>query len=579
VVTEDPRLSLTVKAIFLDNDNELLLSAVSSFEICVKYSLGKFLPKEEPATFIVMRLFCALLILNSALTFQNQWPTLGVRWAPELSVDLAGLLLFLVWATERLFWQGLWVRRLALGVCLLLVAGRYVDVTAPALVGRPVNLYWDVRHLPALLAMFLENVVWSEVLLGFGAVVVAVILVVVALYGAVAVLVDALSDVTTRRWLGALSIVSIVLFVAGRMSPQWEVEHSFARPVTGLLLEQGRLLWVAVGSGRREWLVRESPVVESNLQRLRGGDVYLIFFESYGAVAFDDPRFAEPLAGDRAELQQSLAKQGWQAASARVESSTFGGASWLAHATLLSGLRLQDQGDYEQLLTTGRTVLPDRFTEQGYRCIALLPGLRYEWPEGRFYGFDWIYDARHLRYSGPAYGWWTIPDQFSLYRVHRAEVERNGRPPLLIFFATISSHSPFSPVPPYFADWTQFDRMETAENDRFEPITLQQRVNGEQLGLAYLQSIRYDFNVLGGYLQHYAPPNALFVVLGDHQPPAAVSGRHASWQVPVHVVSRDAMLVQAFVAAGFRAGWTPGGESLGGMEKLNPLLLRILHAD
>lgn len=35
----------------------------------------------------------ALFVLNSALTFQNRWPTVGVRWVPELSIELTALLL------------------------------------------------------------------------------------------------------------------------------------------------------------------------------------------------------------------------------------------------------------------------------------------------------------------------------------------------------------------------------------------------------------------------------------------------------------------------------------------------------
>ena len=31
--------------------------------------------------------------------------------------------------------------------------GRYAEVTAPALYGRPVNLYWDSRHVSAVAAM------------------------------------------------------------------------------------------------------------------------------------------------------------------------------------------------------------------------------------------------------------------------------------------------------------------------------------------------------------------------------------------------------------------------------------------
>jgi len=45
----------------------------------------------------------ALLVLNSALTFQNRWPTAGVRWVPELSIELAALLLVLALVAA---WRG-----------------------------------------------------------------------------------------------------------------------------------------------------------------------------------------------------------------------------------------------------------------------------------------------------------------------------------------------------------------------------------------------------------------------------------------------------------------------------------------
>ncbi len=55
LVTDDPQLSQTAKEVFLEGQNELLLSAVSGFEIAVKYSLGKLSLKETPATFIKNR--------------------------------------------------------------------------------------------------------------------------------------------------------------------------------------------------------------------------------------------------------------------------------------------------------------------------------------------------------------------------------------------------------------------------------------------------------------------------------------------------------------------------------------------
>jgi PIN domain nuclease of toxin-antitoxin system len=56
LVSDDSRLSQTARTVFLDNDNEILLSAVTGFECAVKYSLGKLHLAEPPALFIQRRI-------------------------------------------------------------------------------------------------------------------------------------------------------------------------------------------------------------------------------------------------------------------------------------------------------------------------------------------------------------------------------------------------------------------------------------------------------------------------------------------------------------------------------------------
>src|SRR6186713_2515368 len=89
----------------------------------------------------------ALVLIDAALTFENVWPTPAIRWTGELSVELAVAVLAMAIAAHvfgALRHQGL--RWLAiLGV--ILVIGHYADVTCQALFGRPINLYWDSRHL------------------------------------------------------------------------------------------------------------------------------------------------------------------------------------------------------------------------------------------------------------------------------------------------------------------------------------------------------------------------------------------------------------------------------------------------
>lgn len=56
VVMDDPRLSARASSIFLDADNELLISAVTGFEIAVKYALGKLELAESPREFVENRI-------------------------------------------------------------------------------------------------------------------------------------------------------------------------------------------------------------------------------------------------------------------------------------------------------------------------------------------------------------------------------------------------------------------------------------------------------------------------------------------------------------------------------------------
>ena len=105
-------------------------------------------------------LAAALLVLNATLTFGNVWPTLWILPRADLSIELGVLLLALVaWAS---FVRPLGKVALTLTTLLLLafVLGRYAEVTAPALYGRPVNLYWDSQHMPKVAAMLAEVGPW-----------------------------------------------------------------------------------------------------------------------------------------------------------------------------------------------------------------------------------------------------------------------------------------------------------------------------------------------------------------------------------------------------------------------------------
>ena len=128
----------------------------------------------------------------------------------------------------------------------------------------------------------------------------------------------------------------------------------------------------------------QSPAITSTFDQVHGADVFLVFVESYGAVA-DQPQFQARLTPARQRLEADIRDSHRHVASAYVESPTFGGSSWLAHISLLSGIEVKDPDTNALLMTTPRDTLVKAFRRGGYRTIGLMPGLRQQWPDKTAY--------------------------------------------------------------------------------------------------------------------------------------------------------------------------------------------------
>ena len=95
----------------------------------------------------------ALALLNASLTFENLWPTLSVRLTAALSIEVALCVLAIVVAARSFRTPSPVVLRVLAALWVVLMIGRYEDVTARSLYGRDINLYWDARNLPSVGAM------------------------------------------------------------------------------------------------------------------------------------------------------------------------------------------------------------------------------------------------------------------------------------------------------------------------------------------------------------------------------------------------------------------------------------------
>ncbi len=531
-----------------------------------------------------LRFGLAFLALNTLLTFENRWPGLGVLYMPRLSFELCWIVVALMaWVRWR---GGLSTRAASVagGLFVLLVLVRYADVTAPGVLGRPVNLYWDARHTAELVRLAAQDRPFCH-----PPAFTATLLLALALLGWVArrallTLAGCLAWRPPRPWLLAATAaltLSFSAYVPGQRDTRW----FFSLPVAPTLMNQSLLLARALVPGHADAVLGESPRFEGGISALGEGpgavDVLLIFAESYGASAVDDPAFREALAPSRTDLMGAFAGSGRAVVSARVRSPTFGGASWLAHAALLSGLDTSDPAHHALLLTSQRPTLVGHFARHGYRTVGWMPGLKRPWPEGVFYGFDRLAGDAGIGYGGPDFGFWRIPDQAAMALLHQQELAdtapTGARAPRFVVFPTITTHAPFHPIAPLVTDWARLTGANayTAEEVR---AALGAAPAPDQARAQYLASMRYQFGWLSAYVRERAARSTLLIIVGDHQPPALVTGPGASWDVPVHVASNDPVLLRRLMARGFQPGLLPPSTTLGPMHQLTQHLLAVFDA-
>jgi hypothetical protein len=455
-------------------------------------------------------------------------------------------------------------------VWIVLVIGRYADVTAQALYGRDINLYWDLRFIPDVASMLARAMPWWLIAAAILGTALVIALLYVVIRWALASVVATIQAPIIRGALAAAAIVIVAMFAVEYPQNLDAHERWFPTPITTTYFRQ---VWLAADALRGGRSVPASPPMNSDLSRVQGADVILLFIESYGAVTFDRPEFAKGLEPARRTLDEAVRGSGRTSVSAFVESPTFGGESWLAHISLMSGVEVRDPHTNAVLMTQRRETVANAFSRHGYRTIANMPGLWWDWPEGSFYGFDDIYGALRLDYRGPQFGWFTLTDQFGLARIDAFEIAKQPRPPLFIFFPTVSTHAPFTPTPPYQPDWSRMldERpYDAAELDR----SFEELADWMNLGPGYVKAVDYTLRTVAGYLRLRADRDLVMIVIGDHQPAAAVAGERAPWDVPVHVIASRPELLARLRGSGFTEGLTPKRPILGKMHELLPILLR-----
>jgi len=289
-----------------------------------------------------------------------------------------------------------------------------------------------------------------------------------------------------------------------------------------------------------------------DLKRLSGRNVYLFVIESYGQCVSDRPELAARVFPEYQRFEAELGQKGFQIASRVLDSSTYGGRSWLAHATLATGVRTTDQFQLELLRAAQPKTLSQAFTAAGYRSVLVQPATRRETALKDFLHFDGHYYTNAFGYAGAEYGWSPMPDQFVLDFVRRRELEQ-AKAPLFLEYALTSSHAPWTDIPPVVADWDAIGDGALYKQRPGVHFGHGWQLSGEASD-AYARSIVYDFEVLRRYLADFVADDSLVIVLGDHQPHSEITARNSAAGVPVHVLSRNSAFIDAFRARGYTPG-------------------------
>jgi phosphatidylglycerophosphate synthase len=450
---------------------------------------------------------------------------------------------------------------LALG---LLAVVKLLDAGFTAQLGRPFNLVLDWSSFGPAIGVVRDSV---------GSTTTVVVLVLAGI--ALTLLVVVITASTIRLTSGAarhrrgsargVAALGVTWAVCAALSLQLVPAGPVASASTaGLAVAHGREIGATVrDTARFEAATRAvdpsaGVSTAALLDGLRGKDVLVVFVESYGQYAVQDSPVAPGVTAVLRDSATRLAGAGFEARSAFLDSPIFGGYSWLAHATLQSGLRIDSQPRHDQLMASDRLTLSSAFGEAGWRTVGVNPANDRPWPEGEsFYRFEELYGRFDLGYQGPMFSWAAMPDQFTLDAFQQRELTP-GHAPVMAEIDLVSSHQPWTPLPT-MVPWDELgDGSLFAPMAQSGPTPDEAWRDTETVRRLYGESIEYSLEALLSWVVRLQDDDLVLVMLGDHQPLPLVTGPDAGSQVPISVVAADPAVLDRIDGWDWQAGLLPG---------------------
>jgi hypothetical protein len=286
-------------------------------------------------------------------------------------------------------------------------------------------------------------------------------------------------------------------------------------------------------------------------------DIFLFFVESYGKLLYESRELRGPYLRCMDSCESVLLRNGMNVATGFSTSPVSGGQSWVSYTTVMFGYNVRNQGTFNSLLKNPEMAHYDNLfrvlNHNGYKTYRLnaMPqaaDLEVPWETySRFYSIDKWINFPDLQYSGRLYGFGpSPPDQYSLNFAGQY-IHRNNPGPFALFFITQTTHNPFYSPDSLARDWRSL-------NNQPDDISMHASAFLKKpLITDYAKAVHYDLSALVQFMVQVPDSNAIFILIGDHQPPV-ITGTHDGFETPVHIVSRNRDFTLSFMKYGFKEG-------------------------
>lgn len=285
-------------------------------------------------------------------------------------------------------------------------------------------------------------------------------------------------------------------------------------------------------------------------------NIYILFIESYGEVAYELPEVKKRYLSALDLFESDLSKNGLHMASSFSKSPVNGGASWLSYSSFINGLKIDNQGLYQRLVHNEKFQnVPNLFKwlqTQTYEVFYLAPMKRTSYSPDldtytKFYGVDhWVSATDFTHYSGQRYGWNAPPpDEYTLNFSYDKYLKEQTKP-FVFFYLTKNSHTPFLSPKKSSINWHELDK----DTEKPTPST---SFFAKPTVSDYTQAIEYQLDYLSKFILRNTSENDIVMLVGDHQPPI-ITPASSSYNTMAHVISRDAAFIELWNQNGFEKG-------------------------